>query len=190
MDKRENQPLQEELRSSQVYRTLKSSGIPMAGKLAEGLGKAAQGLDQALNLGKNGGPGPGGHPYQAPPPQGLGQGPTPARAPDGLGQDAADAAGGASGAAPGKRSTPEWGKAGQWLLPLYLYPGQARRAASLPAGKGPEGCGGAKGGSRAACGGQPSRCRPAGGGKPGAAGSLAGGACPPGRWAAAYENGA
>ena len=66
MDKRENQPLQEELRSSQVYRTLKSSGIPMAGKLAEGLGKAAQGLDQALNLGKNGGPGPGGHPYQAP----------------------------------------------------------------------------------------------------------------------------
>ena len=77
MDKRENQPLQEELRSSQVYRTLKSSGIPMAGKLAEGLGKAAQGLDQALNLGKNGGPGPGGHPYQAPPPQGVGQAPQP-----------------------------------------------------------------------------------------------------------------
>ena len=77
MDKRENQPLQEELRSSQVYRTLKSSGIPMAGKLAEGLGKAAQGLDQALNLGKSGGPGPGGHPYQAPPPQGVGQAPQP-----------------------------------------------------------------------------------------------------------------
>ena len=159
----------------------------MAGKLAEGLGKAAQGLDQALNLGKNGGPGPGGHPYQAPPPQGGGP-----SAPAGTQgwADAADAAGGASGAAPGKRSTPEWNKAGQWLLPLYLYPGQARRAAPLPAGKGPESCGGAKGGSRAACGGQPSRCRPAGGGKPGAAGSLAGGACPPGCWAAAYENGA
>ena len=50
MDKRGNDPLQEELRSSQVYKTLKGSGIPMAGKLAEGLGKAAQGLDQALNL--------------------------------------------------------------------------------------------------------------------------------------------
>ena len=41
MDKRGNDPLQEELRSSQVYKTLKGSGIPMAGKLAEGLGKAA-----------------------------------------------------------------------------------------------------------------------------------------------------
>ena len=38
----------------------------MAGKLAEGLGKAAQGLDQALNLGKSGGPGPGGHPIRRP----------------------------------------------------------------------------------------------------------------------------
>ena len=69
MDKRGNDPLQEELRSSQVYKTLKGSGIPMAGKLAEGLGKAAQGLDQALNLGRGPGQAQGGHPYQAPPQQ-------------------------------------------------------------------------------------------------------------------------
>lgn len=69
MDKRGNDPLQEELRSSQVYKTLKGSGIPMAGKLAEGLGKAAQGLDQALNLGRGSGQAQGGHPYQAPPQQ-------------------------------------------------------------------------------------------------------------------------
>ena len=70
MNDRGNQPLEEELRSSQVYRTLKGSGIPVAGKLAESLGRAAQGLDQALNLGRDSAP--TGHPYQAPPSSGGG----------------------------------------------------------------------------------------------------------------------
>lgn len=42
-----NNPVENEYRSSQVYKTL--SGIPAADKLAEGLGKAAAGLDHALN---------------------------------------------------------------------------------------------------------------------------------------------
>lgn len=44
-----NRPVENEYRSSQMYKTLTGSGIPAAGKLAEGLGKAAAGMDQALN---------------------------------------------------------------------------------------------------------------------------------------------
>ncbi len=41
-------PVEEEYRSSQLYKTLTGSGIPAADKIAQGLGKAAQGLDSAL----------------------------------------------------------------------------------------------------------------------------------------------
>lgn len=75
MEKKGND-LQEELRSSQVYKMLTGSGIPVAGKIAQGLGKAAQGLDQALNLKGNTAQGRNaGHPYQAPPTQGYYQAP-------------------------------------------------------------------------------------------------------------------
>ncbi|WP_322181835.1 5-bromo-4-chloroindolyl phosphate hydrolysis family protein [Neglectibacter caecimuris] len=43
-----SRPVEEEFRSSQIYKTLKSSGIPVADKIAQGLGKAAEGLDSAL----------------------------------------------------------------------------------------------------------------------------------------------
>lgn len=42
-------PVEKEYRSSQMYKTLTGAGIPAADKLAEGLGKAAAGLDNALN---------------------------------------------------------------------------------------------------------------------------------------------
>lgn len=44
-----NQSLENEYRSSQLYKTLKGSGIPAADQIAQGLGKAAQGLDAALD---------------------------------------------------------------------------------------------------------------------------------------------
>ena len=44
-----NRPVEEEYRSSQMYKTLTGAGIPAADKLAQGLGKAAAGLDAALN---------------------------------------------------------------------------------------------------------------------------------------------
>ncbi len=44
-----NRPVENEYRSSQMYKTLSGANIPGADKLAEGLGKAAAGLDQALN---------------------------------------------------------------------------------------------------------------------------------------------
>ena len=59
-----------------MYKVLTGSGIPVAGKIAQSLGKAAQGLDQALNLGGNTAQGRNtGHPYQAPPTQGYYQAP-------------------------------------------------------------------------------------------------------------------
>ena len=67
-----NDPLREELRSSQVYHVLKGSNIPVAGKIAQGLDRAAQGLDQVVEGFSTGtrpsGGNRGGHPYQAPPP--------------------------------------------------------------------------------------------------------------------------
>ncbi len=48
MKQTRNHPVEEEFRSSQIYKTLKSSGIPVADKIAQGLGKAAEGLDSAL----------------------------------------------------------------------------------------------------------------------------------------------
>lgn len=45
-----SRPVEEEYRSSQMYKTLTGSGIPAADKLAQGLGKAAAGLDQAINV--------------------------------------------------------------------------------------------------------------------------------------------
>lgn len=68
MDKKGNDPLREEFRSSQVYNVLKGSGIPVAGKIADGLDKATQGLDQVVSgfaSGvKSGGGNQNGHPYQ------------------------------------------------------------------------------------------------------------------------------
>lgn len=74
MDKKGYDPLQEEFRSSQVYNVLKGSGIPVAGKIADGLDKATQGLDQVVGGFASGGNSTSrgaqtGHPYQAPPKQ-------------------------------------------------------------------------------------------------------------------------
>lgn len=49
MEKKGNDSLREELRSSQVYNVLKGSGIPVAGKIADGLDKATQGLGQVVD---------------------------------------------------------------------------------------------------------------------------------------------
>ena len=148
MDKRGNDPLQEELRSSQVYKTLKGSGIPMAGKLAEGLGKAAQGLDQALNLGRGPGQAQGGHPYQAPPQQSA------YRPPQNTTQTRqAPPPSGRAGRAEDRRPR------GEWLLPLQLPQKRAGAAASPadPAAGVP-----APDQGPAPSGGQPGRCRQAG----------------------------
>ena len=176
MDKRENQPLQEELRSSQVYRTLKSSGIPMAGKLAEGLGKAAQGLDQALNLGKNGAAGPGGHPYQ--PPRHRGRAKRPSRDP-GLGRRSRRGRRGIR-RRPREAFRPRMEQSRPMAITaIPTSPGPSPSRPPPPSRQRPEGCGGAKGR-------QPRSMRRQTG-----RGRLPGrGACPPGRWAAAYENGA
>ena len=70
MEKKGNDPLREEWRSSQVYNVLKGSGIPMAGKIVQGLDKATQSLDQVVGGFTSGMKnGPTGHPYQAPPGQ-------------------------------------------------------------------------------------------------------------------------
>lgn len=66
-----NDPLREELRSSQVYNVLKGASIPVAGKIAQGLDRAAQGLDQVVGgftTGTRPGGNGAGHPYQTPPP--------------------------------------------------------------------------------------------------------------------------
>lgn len=73
MNQHGNKPLEEEYRSSQVYKTLTGAG---AGKLAEGLGRAAAGIDGAINgfaAGMKGGArhpygNPGAQPRPAPPP--------------------------------------------------------------------------------------------------------------------------
>ena len=44
-----NRPVEQEYRASQMYRALSGTGLPGADKLAEGLGKAAAGIDAALN---------------------------------------------------------------------------------------------------------------------------------------------
>ncbi len=49
MNSNEKRPVEDELRSSQLYKTLTGSGSPVADKIAQGLGKAAIGLDTALN---------------------------------------------------------------------------------------------------------------------------------------------
>ena len=49
MNQNSKKPVENEYRSSQMYKTLTGVGIPGADKLAEGLGKAAAGLDAALN---------------------------------------------------------------------------------------------------------------------------------------------
>lgn len=49
MNQKPNRPVEKEYRSSQVYKTLTGTGIPAADKLAQGLGRAAAGLDAALN---------------------------------------------------------------------------------------------------------------------------------------------
>lgn len=72
MNNRGKSPLEEELRSSQVYQTLTSSGSYVAGKIAQGLGKAAGEIDKVVK--SSGHPGssvpPGGNYY--PPNQGAG----------------------------------------------------------------------------------------------------------------------
>lgn len=53
MNQNKNNSVEEEFRSSQIYKTLRDSGIPAAGKIAAGLdaavGGIVQGLDKALN---------------------------------------------------------------------------------------------------------------------------------------------
>ena len=49
MNQNGNRPVEEEFRSSQVYKTLAGAGIPVAEKIARGLGKAAEGIDSALS---------------------------------------------------------------------------------------------------------------------------------------------
>ena len=49
MNQKQNRPVENEYRSSQVYKTLTGTGIPVADKLAQGLGRAAAGIDAALN---------------------------------------------------------------------------------------------------------------------------------------------
>ena len=49
MDNNGKKPIEKEYLSSQMYKSLTGVGIPAADKLAEGLGKAAAGLDAALN---------------------------------------------------------------------------------------------------------------------------------------------
>ena len=49
MNQNPKRPVENEYRSSQMYKTLTGSGIPAADKIAEGLGKAAAGLDAAWN---------------------------------------------------------------------------------------------------------------------------------------------
>ncbi len=67
-------PFEEEFRSSQVYKTLSDSGSIVADKIAEGLGKAAQGLDGVLNGFVSGVKNPGG---PGPSPTGTPKGPIP-----------------------------------------------------------------------------------------------------------------
>ena len=72
MEKRGNDPLQEELRSSQVYHVLTGLGhSPWRGSWPRAWARPLlKGLDQALNLGREpGSQAQGGHPYQAPPQQ-------------------------------------------------------------------------------------------------------------------------
>lgn len=95
--------MEEEFRSSKVYKTLENSGSYVAEKLAQGLGKAAEGIDGALNgINQNrrnvpppagnyqqpGGPRPGYYRYQqgAPGPQNGQPVPPPYNAPPGPGQ--------------------------------------------------------------------------------------------------------
>ncbi len=49
MDNHGSKRVEEEFRSSQIYKTLKGSGIPAADKLAEGLGNAVEGIAQGLD---------------------------------------------------------------------------------------------------------------------------------------------
>ncbi len=49
MNNNGKRPVENEYRTSQMYKTLSGAGIPGADKLAEGLGKAAAGIDVALN---------------------------------------------------------------------------------------------------------------------------------------------
>ena len=47
-----NNPLEEEFLSSQVYRVLKEKGIPVADKIAQGIGKAVEALEQVSPTGE------------------------------------------------------------------------------------------------------------------------------------------
>ncbi len=49
MNPKDTNPVENEYRSSQMYRSLKNSGIPVADVVARGLGVAAQTVDRALN---------------------------------------------------------------------------------------------------------------------------------------------
>ena len=47
-----NNPLEEEFRNSQIYRALKENGVPVADKIAEGLGKAVDALERISPTGE------------------------------------------------------------------------------------------------------------------------------------------
>lgn len=49
MDQNQNHPLEEELRSSRIYKTLRGAGDPVTEKIAAGLDVAVESLDHALN---------------------------------------------------------------------------------------------------------------------------------------------
>lgn len=49
MNNRINKNVEEEFRSSQIYKILKGSGVPAANAVAQGLNKAAAGIDGAIN---------------------------------------------------------------------------------------------------------------------------------------------
>lgn len=49
MDQNQNRPLEEELRSSRIYKTLRGAGDPVTEKIAAGLDMAVESLDHALN---------------------------------------------------------------------------------------------------------------------------------------------
>lgn len=48
MEQKGTHPIEEELRASKIYRTLKNAGSPVTEALADGLGRAAQGVDSAI----------------------------------------------------------------------------------------------------------------------------------------------
>ncbi len=82
-----NKPIEQEYRTSQVYKTLTGTGNPTAEKIAQGLGRAAAGIDAAIQAAAQGyeaaksapqGQPPPQRPVGGPGPYNTGRGPAPA----------------------------------------------------------------------------------------------------------------